>query len=356
MNRAPLKIVILGLSITSSWGNGHAATYRGIVKGLNERGHDVLFLERDAEWYASNRDMPVPPFCRTGIYSNIDELKERFTSAIRNADFVIVGSYVPEGIAVGEWATRTALGKTAFYDIDTPVTIEKLASNECDYLALELIPRYDIYLSFTGGPTLDKLEKEYGAKMAKPLYCSVDPDLYWPMACEQKWNFGYMGTYSPDRQPPLDLLMIEPARRWGEGRFVVAGPMYPKNIKWPGNVERIIHVAPDRHCAFYNSQRFTLNVTRADMIRAGYSPSVRLFEAALCGTPIISDYWAGLEEYLEPGSEILISRSSDDTLGFLLGISERDAKLIGERARARILDLHTSRHRAVELEELIRGL
>ena len=345
-----LKIVILGLSITSSWGNGHATTYRGLVRELCARGHHVLFLERDAEWYASNRDLPKPPFCETRLYTSAAQIKRRFAERIRNADMVIVGSYVPEGAQIGEWVTKIATGVVAFYDIDTPVTLAGLAKGDLDYLSRKLIPRYHLYLSFTGGPTLDVLRKRYGSPSARPLYCSVDPEIYYPEARPIKWDLGYMGTYSDDRQPTLECLLLEPAREWSEGKFVVAGPQYPRRIRWPRNVRRFNHLSPARHRRFYNSQRFTLNVTRANMIAAGYSPSVRLFEAAACATPIISDFWQGIETILAPGKEILIARDGNDTLGYLRDRSETERRRIGERARVRVLNHHTAAHRALELE------
>lgn len=345
-----LRIVILGLSITSSWGNGHATTFRGLARELNERGHDVLFLERDVPWYAENRDLPAPPFCRTELYADLPELKRRFRAEIRNADLVIVGSYVPEGVPVGEWVTSVARGVTAFYDIDTPVTLAKLESGDLEYLSPELIARYQLYLSFSGGPILDRLERVYRSPMARPFYCSFDPSLYYPEAQEVRWDLGYMGTYSDDRQPPLERLMLEPARRLPDSRFVVAGPLYPAGITWPENVQRIEHLPPAEHRAFYNSQRFTLNITRAAMIRAGYSPSVRLFEAAACAVPIISDYWDGLESIFTPGKEILVARSPEETLRYLHDVTEAERQEIGRRARARVLSTHTAAHRAVELE------
>src|SRR5213075_2313327 len=172
-----LRVVVLGLSITSSWGNGHATTYRALLREFSARGHDVLFLERDQPWYADHRDMPAPAFCRTSLYASPAELGERFARAVREADLVIVGSFVPEGVAVGDWVQRTARGLTAFYDIDTPVTLARLARGEHDYLAPRQIPRYDLYLSFTGGPTLRRLEREFGSPRARVLYCSVDPGL-----------------------------------------------------------------------------------------------------------------------------------------------------------------------------------
>jgi spore maturation protein CgeB len=346
----PLSIVILGLSITSSWGNGHATTYRALMRALVERGHDVLFLERDMPWYSAHRDLPQPPYGRTCLYRSLDELDEPWGAAIRDADLVIVGSYAPDGIAVGAFVNRRAQGATAFYDIDTPVTLAGLDSGDCAYLSPALIPEYDLYLSFTGGPVLDMLESRYKAKAARPLYCAVDPELYHPDTAAPLWDLGYLGTYSPDRQPTLTTLLVEPARRLAPARFAVAGPGYPDDIAWPENVERIDHLAPDRHRWFYARQLFTLNVTRADMIRMGYSPSVRLFEAAACGAPIISDSWAGLAELFEPDKEILIASSADEMLRHLTSHDEDRRREVGARARSRVLAEHTAAHRARALE------
>jgi spore maturation protein CgeB len=344
-----MKIVILGLSITSSWGNGHATTYRALVRELTTAGHDVTFLERDQPWYAENRDLPRPPYGETHLYRSVAELKRRFGGEVSEADCVILGSFVPEGIAVGEWITRRAEGVTAFYDIDTPVTLRKLQRADCDYISRELIEKFSLYLSFTGGPTLPKIEREFGSPMARALYCSVDPDSYFPEPIRQKWTLGYLGTYSDDRQPALERFLIKPAAQMPDERFVVAGPLYPDSLVWPGNVERITHLEPRKHRAFYNAQSFTLNITRADMIRAGYSPSVRLFEAAACGTPIISDDWPGLGEFFEPEEEILIARTTEDVLEMLRDLPEIKRRAVGQRARERVLAAHTAAHRAAEL-------
>ena len=354
MSAQPLRLVFLGLSITSSWGNGHATTYRGLVRELAARGHEVLFLERDVPWYASHRDLPQPPYGRTELYRDLEDL-ERFEDEVREADAVIVGSYVPEGVAAGAWVLKTAEGLTAFYDIDTPVTLTKLARGEYDYLSPELIPRYDLYLSFTGGPTLEHLERHHGSPRARALYCSVDPALYYPEETEARWDLGYLGTYSEDRQGTLEKLLLEPARRRPEGKFTVAGPLYPEATVWPENVARTEHLPPAQHRHFYNAQRFTLNVTRADMRRAGYAPSVRLFEAAACGVPIVSDTWEGLETFFEPSEEILLARSPEDTLRYL-DLDEAARREIGARARARVLDGHTAAHRAGELVRYIQEL
>lgn len=353
MKLPQFRIVILGLSVTSSWGNGHATTYRGLMRELAARGHDVLFLERDMPWYASHRDLPNPPYARTRLYTSLEDLKDSFGREVREADFVIVGSYVPDGIAVGEWVANAARGLKGFYDIDTPVTLASLERRNSTYLTPELIPRYDIYLSFTGGPMLSCIADRFGAPRTEVLYCSTDPQQYFPEQTEPGWDLAYLGTYSDDRHPAMERLLLEPARCWTEGRFMVAGPLYPDTIRWPANVKLVEHLAPPEHRAFYNSLRFTLNLTRADMVRAGYSPSVRLFEAAACGTPIISDYWDGLDGVLRIGSEILVARDHKDTLRYLREFPEDERRAMGARARRRVLSEHTAAHRAAQLEGYI---
>jgi spore maturation protein CgeB len=348
-----VKLVVLGLTLSSSWGNGHATTYRALLRAFADRGHQVLFLERDAPWYAAHRDLPDPGFCRLALYRDLAELDARWGGAVAEADAVVVGSYVPDGVAVGRWAQATSRGVTAFYDIDTPVTLAKLAAGDHEYVSPDVIPDYDLYLSFTGGPTLRRLEQVYGAKAAHALYCSVDAEAYRPLDVERRWDLSYLGTYSPDRQPTLERLLLEPARRAPQLHFCVAGPQYPAGIDWPANVERLDHVPPTDHPAFYAASRYTLNVTRADMIAAGYSPSVRLFEAAACGVPIISDRWEGIETVLAPESQIMLAEDTETVLRALTQTSEAARDAMAQAARRRILREHAAEHRAAELETLL---
>jgi spore maturation protein CgeB len=349
-----LRVAVLGLSLSSSWGNGHATTWRALLKAFAERGHEVLFLERDVPWYAAHRDLPDPDFCRLVLYPDLAGLAAAHRGVIAEADAVIVGSYVPEGVAVGRLAQEWARGATAFYDIDTPVTLAKLARGDEEYLSPALIPGFDLYLSFTGGPTLDLLERRYGARAAQALFCSVDPAAYQPLPdAPLRWDLSYLGTYSADRQPALERLLLEPARRAPERRFVVAGPQYPAEIDWPANVERLEHVPPADHPAFYAASRFTLNVTRADMVRAGHSPSVRLFEAAACGTPVVTDWWEGLDTFFEPGREIVVARDTDSVVA-ALDLDGEERRQIGRRARERALAQHSAHVRAAELVRIVR--
>ena len=341
-----MRLVVFGLSLGSSWGNGHATTFRALLAAFAARGHEVLFLEREVPWYAgAHRDLIDPPYCRLAYYRERAEL-DRWQSEIAAADAVIVGSYVPEGVEIARLVQETARGVTAFYDIDTPVTLAKLAREDFEYLSPEAIRGFDLYLSFTGGPILRRIESQFGVPAARALYCSVDPTVYRPCEVPKSWDLSYLGTYSPDRQPALTRLLIEPARRCPELRFAVAGPQYPSSIAWPDNVERIEHLPPAEHARFYSASRMTLNITRADMIAAGWSPSVRLFEAGACGTPIVSDRWEGIESLFTPGREILLADGTQDVIGAL----SRPSKQIGLAARQRVLEAHTAGHRAGELE------
>ena len=280
---------------------------------------------------------------------------DAFVRDVSRADAVVIGSYVPECARITRWVDARRNGLMCFYDIDTPVTLQKLAAGEPEYLESWMIPLFDFYLSFTGGPTLRLLEERHGAKRARALYCSVDADAYQPTGAKRRWDLGYLGTYSPDRQPALERFLLEPARCLPDGRFVVAGPQYPADIDWPSNVERIEHLAPADHADFYSSLRWTLNVTRADMVSAGYSPSVRLFEATSCGTPVISDIWPGIGEIFDPARELRLVAETKDVLAALaLSDGRRDA--IAEAGRIRTLRDHTADRRALELETCLREL
>jgi spore maturation protein CgeB len=335
-----VKIVMLGLSATSSWGNGHATNYRGLALALRALGHEVLFLERDQPWYAENRDFDAS---WVRVYDAVPEL-DRWREEVREADLVLVGSYLPEGCAVAGWVLATADGVTAFWDLDTPVTAAKLAAGDHEYLSPALLSRFDLYLSFTGGPLLAGL----GARKPTPFYCLADTTRYRPVATARRWELGYLGTYAADRQPKVEALLLDPARQQPELRFAAAGPQYPPAVEWPANLDRFDNLPPSAHPRFYAAQRFTLNVTRADMVRAGWSPSVRLFEAGACGVPVISDWWEGLDEFFEPGFEILIAEDCDDVLRHL-ALPERVRAAIGSAARRRVLRAHSAERRAREL-------
>lgn len=351
-----MRIVIFGLTVTSSWGNGHATTWRGVLRALHEAGHAVTFFERDVPYYASARDLAAPPWLELVLYDDWRSVRAEAQRTVAESDVAIVSSYCPDGLTAARLVLDQQRAVRVFYDIDTPVTLAALAAdgiavkNGARYLTPELIPEYDLYLSFSGGPVLDELRTRWGARRAAPLYCSVDPAVHAPVAADDAFRcaLGYLGTYSTDRQPGLERLLVEPAQRRAADRFWVVGSLYPADVRWPPNVAHHDHLPPRAHPGFYCANRLTLNITRQAMVQAGYSPSVRVFEAASCGTPIVSDRWPGLEGFLTPGEEILVADGAADVLD-ALACDDAELTRIARAARERVLGAHTCTHRAAEL-------
>ncbi|HEV2961725.1 MAG TPA: glycosyltransferase [Candidatus Angelobacter sp.] len=351
-----MKITIFGLAITSSWGNGHATTFRALCSALHKRGHRTVFFEHNLEWYQNNRDLPEPDYCDVRIFERWNDILPRVRAELRDTDVAVIGSYFPDGIAALDEVLESNVPIKAFYDIDTPITVAALEQQgKTDYLLKHHLPKLDIYFSFTGGPTLKRLEEEFSVPFAVPLYCSYDPEKYHklPPVPRFECDLSYMGTYAPDRQPKIEELFCEPARRLPRNKFILAGPQYPKSILWPGNVERIMHLDPCYHAALYGSSRLTLNVTRRDMVMAGFSPSVRLFEATACAAAIVSDNWPGLDSFFVPGREILLAQGSDDVVRYLSDYDTDELSRIGSAAQARVLAKHTSDARALEFEQAV---
>jgi spore maturation protein CgeB len=351
-----MKLTIFGLSITSSWGNGHATTFRALCEALARRGHSIVFFEHNLEWYENNRDLPHPAYCDLKLFNSWNEVLPLVRKELRDSDVAMVGSYFPDAIAALEEMLSSSVPVKTFYDIDTPITIKSLRDNgRTEYLHRSHLPELDIYFSFTGGPMLEDLELELGAPMAVPLYCSVDAEKYRELPANPQFecDLSYMGTYAPDRQPKIEELLCAPARRLAGRKFIVAGPQYPESIDWPGNVERIVHLNPRHHAEFYCSSRMTLNVTRREMVMAGYSPSVRLFEAAACAAAMVSDHWPGLDAFFTPGREILLPTGSDDVVRYICEYGPSELRRIGRAARERVMAAHTSQVRAQEFEQAV---
>ncbi len=351
-----MKIVIFGLSITSSWGNGHATTFRALARALHARGHRVVFFEKDVEWYASNRDLPEPGFCELKLYTRWADVLPTARRELASADVAMVGSYFPDGIAAMDAMLDSSAAVRTFYDIDTPITVATLRDRGAtDYIRADQLPALDVYFSFTGGPMLGELETRFGIRRAAPLYCSFDPERYrtYPRSPRFACAMSYMGTYAPDRQPKLEEFLFGAASALPEEQFIVAGPQYPRHVRWPRNVRHIVHLNPRWHPHLYSSSRLILNVTRRDMVLAGYSPSVRLFEAAACAAAIVSDNWPGLDAFFEPGREILLPASADEMLRYVRELHEDELREIGLAAQRRVLAAHTSQQRAKEFEDQV---
>jgi spore maturation protein CgeB len=351
-----MKIVIFGLSISSSWGNGHATLWRGLCRALAARGHDIVFFEKDAPWYATARDLTeLPGGGELIIYSSWEDVAHSARRHANEADCAMVTSYCADGIAASELTLESNAARRVFYDLDSSVTLARLAAGETvEYVGPRGYQGFDLVLSYTGGEALNRLRTELGASNVAPLYGSVDPSSHFPMPPEDvlRCDLSFMGTWSADRDDALRMRFIEPARRLPEKRFLIGGSKYTGDFEWQPNIHFVNHLPPARHPAFFCSSRMTLNVTRAPMAAIGYCPSGRLFEAAACGTPVLTDYWPGLETFYEPGSEILIANSAEEAIN-AIQLAPDTLTSIARAARERTLDCHTAEIRAQELESLL---
>lgn len=349
-----MKIVVFGLTITSSWGNGHATLWRGLCRALAQRGHTVTFFERDVPYYAGQRDAPAPEGARVLLYDDWDATRAVARRELADADVAMVTSYCPDGVAASA-EVLAGKGLKIFYDLDTPVTLDGLRRGAAvPYIGPEGLSDFDLVLSFTGGRALTELGAQLGARRVAPLYGHVDPDVHCPAprAAQYRSDLSYLGTYAADRQETLERLFVQPARRAAARRFFLAGAQYPQTFPWEPNIHFVRHLAPAEHPSFFCSSRLTLNVTRRAMADMGFCPSGRLFEASACGVPIVSDRWEGLETFFEPGGEILAASTPEDTLA-ALEISDAALSRIALRARERTLSEHTATRRAQQLEALL---
>jgi spore maturation protein CgeB len=349
-----VKISIFGLTLSSSWGNGHATPYRAILRALDRLGHQVHFFEKDVPYYSSRRDFDSCNYCELTLYSEWADVRDRALSSAADSDVVITASFLPEGRRINDEILDLSRPLRVFYDLDTPVTLNHLCHGEVEYLDAPQIPEFDLVLSFTGGGVLSTLEDDYRARMVRPLYGCVDPDDYQRVAPVPKFqsDLSYMGTYSADRQVKLDALLLEPSRRHPEKMFLLAGSLYPWNWEWPENVRRMEHVAPAEHSSFYSSSRLTLNITRGEMAANGWCPSGRFFEAAACGTPLITDSWEGLDSFFDLQSELRVVASAGEVEA-ALSSPDNELQSMAARARQRTLDEHTGNVRARQLLQYI---
>ncbi len=350
-----MKLVVFGLTMSSSWGNGHATIWRGLARALRQRGHGIVFFEKDAPYYASHRDLAVPPWASLVIYGEWGDIRGRASEELKDADVGMVTSYCPDGVEASGLVLSSDARIKCFYDLDTPVTLKGFKEGKrAGYLPGEGLGGFDIVLSYTGGRALDELKTLLGARRAEPLYGGVDPASHFPseVAEEYRADLSYLGTFSGDRQEALCELFVRPARTAPEKRFVLGGSLYPEGFPWAENIFFVRHVPPPMHPAFYSSTSWTLNVTRGAMAGLGWCPSGRLFEAAACGSPVLSDWWEGIEGFFEPGSEIIIVRSADDVRE-ALRMPEAEREIIAGRARERALAEHTSSERAAEFERIM---
>ena len=350
-----MKVVIFGLTVSSTWGNGHATLWRGLLGALARRGHAVIFFERDVPYYAAHRDLTELQEGSLRFYSHWDDVISEANFELSDADVAIVTSYCPDGIAASDLVLSSATPCRVFYDLDTPVTLDHVRhGNPVSYIGPRGLGDFDLVLSYTGGIALDELKHRLGARRVAPLYGSVDADVHRPATPVETYraDLSYLGTYAEDRQAALDSLFIQPAHRLSDRRFLIAGAQYPATFPWTENIYFVRHLPPAEHPAFYSSSRLTLNITRRAMAEMGYCPSGRLFEAAACGVPILTDWWEGLDCFFAPETELLVARTTEDVVR-TMQLSDRELGRIGQNARQRTLEEHTAEHRACQLEDLL---
>jgi len=306
-------------------------------------------------YYASHRDFfEVPGNGRLRLYERFEDITMEAKACLQDADLAMTTSYCPDARAATELLLNANTGIRAFYDLDTPITLETLRSGTIpSYIPEQGLGDFDLVLSYTGGQALTELQNKLSAKRVAPLFGSVDPDLHFPVLPVESYrsDLSYLGTYSTDRQARLDELFVEAARRMPNSRFVIGGAQYPDVFPWKENIYFLRHLPPKLHRDFFCSSRATLNVTRRAMAAYGYCPSGRLFEAAACGVPILSDCWEGLELFFSPGNELLVVNTADDVVT-ALQLTDTELAKISKTARERTLAEHTAEQRAIELELL----
>jgi spore maturation protein CgeB len=345
-----MKITFFGLTLSSSWGNGHATPLRAIVRALGRLGHQVTFFEKDVPYYSQHRDLPEPDFCRLRLYDDWANIRFEALAEATSSDVVVTTSFLPDGAAILNELLHLNRPLRVYYDLDTPVTLSRWQRSEAvEYVTPEQLAAFDLVLSFTGGRALEEL-KRYGVKQSAAIYGCVDPDMHFRTAPDERFasEFSYMGTYSADRQHKLDTLFFDAARQLADRKFLVVGSLFPDGLDWPQNVWYQPHLAPSEHPAFYSSSQATLNITRGEMAAFGHCPSGRLFEAAACCTSVITDHFTGLEEFFDIDNEVFIAQQTSDVV-FALGLPDADLQRIASAARERTLDEHTGMVRARQM-------
>lgn len=349
-----MKLVIFGLTVSSSWGNGHATLLRGLCRALAKRGHTIIFFERDVPYYREHRDLLNWRHGELILFNDWSDVRAAAEQHVISADAAMITSYCPDARAATDLVLDSSAAMKVFYDLDTPVTLEGLRTGQAvDYLGPRGLREFDLVLSFTGGKALTELQ-QVGGRRVEALYGSVDPEVHRRVPPHDAFrsDLSYLGTYAADRQDTLAELLMASARRLPGKRFLIGGAQYPETFPWSDNICFVRHVEPGQHSVFYSSSRITLNVTRAATKRLGYCPSGRLFEAAACGTPILSDDWEGLDLFFEPGREILVASNSAEAVR-ALELSDEELGRMARAARERTLAQHTASIRALELESLL---
>jgi len=357
MKKNKLKIAFFGSSLVSAYWNGAATYYRGIVRALHERGHQVTFYEPDAYDRQQNRDIDDPDWAKVVVYEATEEAARKcLAQAAAEADMVVKAS----GVGVfDELLEREVLQlKTddrlvVFWDVDAPATLDRVHHNPSDPF-LPLIPQYDLILTYGGGDPVVNAYQALGAKLCVPIYNALDTATHFPVAPDARFacDLAFLGNRLPDREARVDAFFLKPAALQPEKKFILGGSGWGDK-PLTDNVAYLGHVYTHEHNAFNCTPKAVLNISRESMARYGFSPATRVFEAAGAGACIITDYWEGIDFFFEPGKEILVARDGAEVAAILAELTAEKAKAIGQAAYEKVLSAHTYSHRVEQLEALL---
>jgi spore maturation protein CgeB len=353
-----MKIAFFGSSLVSAYWNGAATYYRGLLKALAERGHEITFYEPDAFERQRHRDIDDPSWARVVIYPATEADVGRCLRHAAKADVIVKASGVGVFDALLEEAVlelRRPGKKVAFWDVDAPATLERVEADAKDPFRA-LVPGYDVIFTYGGGPPVIAAYSELGAKACIPIYNALDPSTHFPVEPEDRFrsDLTFIGNRLPDREARVEEFFLRVAERLPKRRFLIGGsgwdsrPM-PANVTWLG------HVYTRDHNALNCSGRAVLNINRDSMARYGFSPPTRVFEAVGAGACLITDAWEGIDAFLTPGDEVLVAASGEEVAELLDRLSRRKARCIGEMARARVLAQHTYSRRAAVVDAVLKG-
>jgi spore maturation protein CgeB len=351
-----MNIAFFGSSLVSAYWNGAATYYRGIVRALAARGHHVTFYEPDAYDRQKNRDIDDPAWARVVVYPATEAAVREQLASVRAADLVIKASGVGVFDELLEAAVLEFRGPrtlVAFWDVDAPATLERMEKNPADPFRA-LVPRYDLILTYGGGDPVVRAYEQFGARKCEPIYNALDPDTHHPVPADPRFaaDLAFLGNRLPDREARVEEFFLGAAGAAPHKLFLLGGNGWADKAV-PPNVRRAGHVFTRDHNAFNCTPRATLNINRESMARFGFSPPTRVFEAAGAGACLITDYWPGIELFLEPDREVLVARHGADVAAHLEALTPERSRAIGEAARRRVLREHTYAHRGAQLDELL---
>jgi spore maturation protein CgeB len=354
-----LRIAFFGSSLVSAYWNGAATYYRGIIRALAERGHQVTFFEPDAYDRQKHRDIEDPSWCQVVVYQDSVGAALKALEQARGYDLVVKASGVgahDELLEAGVLALKHPSTMIVFWDVDAPATLDRMDANPADAFR-DCVPQYDAVFTYGGGQPVIRAYEGFGARLCKPIYNALDPETHHPVAGNERFeaDLGFLGNRLPDREARVEEFFLKAASLCPDRKFMIGGSGW-SDKQMPKNVNDVGHVYTRDHNAFNCTPKAVLNISRESMARYGFSPATRVFEAAGAGACLITDHWEGIDFFFEPDNEILVSHNGEEVAELVRSLTPAKSAMIGTNALRRVLAEHTYAHRAVELEATLEGL